>query len=332
MLAKRHHYLPQFYQNYFLSKDDPARLWIYDKAGGEPRLQAPINTGVIKHFYTITEKNGTKDDTLERMVFGPLDGMICPILNELQTTGARIKPENKEILAAFLAFMYTRNPKHVESVKEMHKVLANTTMKSYAEKPDEIAEFMDKLKKQPEFAGEQFPSVEEYQEELRHIEENYDVKVDKEIAVAYSLNVSRKIAIELLKLNWCLCEVLDGYTFITSDSPLVPFNLDKNGMVLRGGGFGLPGVQVSFPISPTKCLYLDRKSNDSYRRVNNTFVKEINNRTAFMAERFIMSHLKTKSTQKLTEKHAHTMEMPLMDKDVLEKQFAGEMKADSDES
>ena len=102
-------------------------------------------------------------------------------------------------------------------------------------------------------------------------------------------------------------------------------------MVLRGGGFGLPGVQVSFPISPTKCLYLDRKSNDSYRRVNNTFVKEVNNRTAFMAERFIISHLYTKSTQKLIEHFAHTMKLPLMDKKVLEKQFTEEINGDQDE-
>ncbi len=61
MTAKRQHYNPQFYLRYFLPAGEKT-FWVYDKEGGEPRRQAPLNTGIIGNFYTAETPTGERVD------------------------------------------------------------------------------------------------------------------------------------------------------------------------------------------------------------------------------------------------------------------------------
>jgi len=82
MVAKRNHFVPGFYLEYFTAKDKGDVVWVYDKEGGAPRPQKPVDTGVEKYLYTIKQKAGEKDDSLEKW-FAGLDGKTKPILDRL---------------------------------------------------------------------------------------------------------------------------------------------------------------------------------------------------------------------------------------------------------
>jgi hypothetical protein len=58
---KRHHFLPQFYLEGF-ARDGLVAL--FDREKNEIRLQQPLNTAVIGHFYTLKDGKGAIDSSL----------------------------------------------------------------------------------------------------------------------------------------------------------------------------------------------------------------------------------------------------------------------------
>lgn len=136
-----------------------------------------------------------------------------------------------------------------------------------------------------------------------------------------SLLISKNIYYELMDINWCLCKAPSDCYFVTSDAPLVPFVLDNDGRALIGAGFGLDNVEVSLPISPFLCLYMSRKRMQGHRAVNNKFVMEINRRTAWNAERLIISHIKTKHVRELSSWASKSLSIPKIDKKLFEQHF-----------
>ena len=54
MASKRHHYVLQFYLRGFADED--GRFCVYEKGKDPPRVQTPLNTAVIGHFYTFNSR------------------------------------------------------------------------------------------------------------------------------------------------------------------------------------------------------------------------------------------------------------------------------------
>ena len=43
MVTRRNHFVPRFYLEYFTAKDKGDVVWVYDKEGGAPRPQKPVD-------------------------------------------------------------------------------------------------------------------------------------------------------------------------------------------------------------------------------------------------------------------------------------------------
>jgi hypothetical protein len=115
--AKRHHYVPEFYLSYFLSKGEKT-LWVYDKQkSGEPRPQQPKDTAVIGQYYTFETPSGQKENLEEG--FSQIEGLAQPILKRWQEPKAIPEVQEIEVMAAFLAFLCTRGPRAVRMTTEL---------------------------------------------------------------------------------------------------------------------------------------------------------------------------------------------------------------------
>jgi hypothetical protein len=79
MVAKRHHYVPQFYLQYFEPAGQRA-LWVYDKEGGEARPQILKDAAVEFGFYAI---ENPLDDSLEQSL-QKIEDAAKPILDHCQ--------------------------------------------------------------------------------------------------------------------------------------------------------------------------------------------------------------------------------------------------------
>jgi hypothetical protein len=81
-------------------------------------------------------------------------------------------------------------------------------------------------------------------------------------------------------MNWCICRAPSESFFITSDCPCVPFVLNADGSAIIVAGFGQDNVEITFPLTPSICLYLSKKPMKRYRAIHKNLVKEFNKRTA----------------------------------------------------
>jgi hypothetical protein len=312
-VTERNHYLPQFYLRGFLAQNAPKIFCVYDKKENAFRPQTPINTGIERHLYNLEQPDGTVDDTLETQVFAPIESVSKPVIDRLLEANARLVPDDIETLAWFLAFMATRVPRSIRAAQEMGEALVLHHALDLAKQPDRIKEILAALKQQGKLDSD--ITVAEAQEFLKSTDKNFKVSMNEKFAMGMSLLMTQDVFLQLLEMNWCLCRAPSGSYFICSDMPLVSFVLDNDGRAMFGGGLSLPSVQVTFPISPEKCLYLDRKQSQRYRAASKAFVREINRRTAWAAERFIISTNKTKYVQELCTWASRSIELPKLDKD-----------------
>ncbi len=222
-------------------------------------------------------------------------------------------------LAGFLAFMATRVPRSIQAAREVGSALASFMTLKFAKKPDEIRKALSLLQEQGTISKDL--SVEQMQAILESTDKDFYISFNEKPAMALSLKMSKAIHYELVRMNWCLCRAPSDTEFISGDAPLVCFVLDKNGRAIFGGGYGTPNAEVTFPLSPEKCLYLDHRHNQRYRAVNHKLVKEINKRTAWAAERFIVSRHKSDYAAELSFWSSKSINMPKMDKRELFRQF-----------
>ena len=189
-------------------------------------------------------------------------------------------------------------------MKEIGLAVLDENTRALVDNPDELARLLDEM----EIGAE---NVEDMRRRLN--EARPRLAVDQKYALGVSLKLTEAVVGQLLDMNWCLCDAPSGRFFITSDTPLNVFMPHEGGTASFGGGLGEPAVEVRFPVSPTVCLALDRRHTAGRRRVGRKFVDETNRRTAWMAERFVVSPFKTRLVSQLVEQSSGTRETPRID-------------------
>ena len=307
-ITKRNHYLPQLYLKSFLSNDV---FWVYYKKGEHPVAQAPINTCVETHIYNFKNPDGSINDSIEKAL-RITENDVKDVIEKLLNPKARLETNDIPKLAEFLSFIATRVPRSINLAREITKEMAVNDLKKISQKQDEIEKMLDDLNMSNEI------TVDQVQKYFENPEEYFKLSTDEKHAMGMSLVISKDIYYELMDMNWCLCKAPSGYYFITSDAPLVAFVLYSDSFAMIGSGFGLDNVEVIIPISPFVCLYMSRKHPQRYRAVNKKFVMEINRRTAWNAERLIISNIKTKYVKELTFWASKSLSIPKIDKELLE--------------
>lgn len=310
MSAKRHHYLPQFYLEYFLSPGEKS-VWVYDKDGGEPRFQQPVNTGVEGHLYSILNEHGEKDDFIETQYHAPLDGRVKPILDRWGIPGGRITLEDIPLVAEFMASLHTRAPREIERIREFGKLFTIKLLHDDARDPEQLKVLMQRY--QEENPGDKLPTFEEFRKLLEDTEEHCKISMNKRIAMVMSILSTHTAFEEFLTMNWLLVHV-PSLELVTADAPVVSFVSDGHGRAMFGGGLRLSGIEVFFPLNPSTCLFLHRRGTDFGIVPNEHFVREMNNRTVYNAERFVVSRSRSLEIVNTVRRFSYTREHPKLDR------------------
>jgi uncharacterized protein DUF4238 len=315
MASKRHHYVPRFYLNYFVtnSVERSPRFWVYDKAGGPPRIQTPINTAVEGYLYSFEAPLGTKNDSLEQAL-STLETKAKPVLDRWQRRGVTATQEEQKLIAEFLAVMYSRSPKTIQGITEASGIMGIELARFLADQPDMIREFLDREQTR---GRPNVPSVEEMVDNLRNVEERFEIEVNRESSLIDSFRLAERIAAELFYMNWCLCYAPTRTFFVTSDTPLCIFARTSRDKALLGAGVGLPNAIVTFPISPNVCLLLDRRHTNARMAVGKQFVRAANHRMVANAERLIISAYTSETIANLVHKYSFTRQLPKIDRSTL---------------
>lgn len=109
---KRQHFLPRFYLDGFTKE---GVLAVYDREANEIRVQQPVNTGVIGHFYTLEDEEGRKRFEVEKML-SEFEAKASPTIRKLAAK-EEISADERSDLAIFVALAGFRTPDIVDSLK-----------------------------------------------------------------------------------------------------------------------------------------------------------------------------------------------------------------------
>src|SRR5262249_39610780 len=154
------------------------------------------------------------------------------------------------------AFMATRVPRSLEAVRETEAIFAREGLKAQAGNPEILRAQLDRYI--AETGDPNPPTLEELIENIRNFDERFTLDVDDRHPLAVSLRLTPEVAAQLVTMNWWICDAPSGAFFITGDCPLTIF-VPVGRQAIFGGGLAQPAVQVTFPLSPTVCLVLDRR-------------------------------------------------------------------------
>lgn len=282
---KRQHFLPRFYLEGF-ARDGLVSL--YDREADEYRRQQPVNTGVIGHFYTMTDDQGRKRYDLERelsSVEAKAAGAIKKLLKRQTLTS-----EERSELAIFIALAGFRTPDAVDSVKHLNGQMISRLTKLML---SDLETVKDQLRGKPDA-----PSTEE--ELTQHAKamiefaqsDNYTVETDHQWAVGMAVSQAMAIAPILAGRDWLILHRdSERCSFVTTDSPVMLTTLAPRpaGFWSRGVGFANRDAMVAFPLTQSCAIHIFGNSGkEIHAEMDQNKIKELNTALAVGCQRFVI--------------------------------------------
>lgn len=213
---KRQHYLPRFYLEGFSSNGLVA---VYDRAEDEVRLQAPLNTAVIGHFYTMTDAEGRQRFEVEQML-GDFEGRASPVISKL-SEGQEITQQERDDLSMFIALGSMRTPSTVDSIKAVSSSMAGEIAKSVFSSAERVAEQMRAMGIHKGASDEQL--LVEAQQQIEFFRSgNYEITTNQQFAMGIAIQTASDLAPLFSARDWYVLHPdKPAKSFVTTDAPLV---------------------------------------------------------------------------------------------------------------
>ncbi|QOY23235.1 DUF4238 domain-containing protein [Xanthomonas citri] len=281
---KRQHFLPRFYLKGFTADDD--LLSVYDRTTGEVRRQAPDNTAVTGHLYTLTDDQGRKRFELE----AALAAIEAAASNHLPTLikGAPLSEEARGALSYFFAAMAVRTPEFIQSIQHANGQLLKRVSQMLFSTPQQA---MIALRARPDNAGKSDAELFDEALELADFmeEDDFEVTTAHSEAVLTALPLADTVAPIFFSRSWTVLEAPRGSSFVTTDAAMMLTSLATRPHRF-GLGHGSPDALTVLPLSSGHAIAMFG-SGPTIRRwkIDTQKVREINISLADRAQRFLFA-------------------------------------------
>jgi hypothetical protein len=223
--AKVQHYVPQFLlRNFGNGKKD--QVWVYDKTTDRAFSTNAKNIASESRFYDFEVEDEAV--TLEPML-SKLESMAKPVIEKILETDSLtpLDEEERAMLAVFLSVQHTRT----RTFREQWNAFPKLLREEFESKGETVAE------------GSQAAQL------IQDFTENES----KAETGRFMLDAPEQFAPHLLSKQWVLASTTRKHPFLISDNPLTRQNM--NHMPGRGNlGFAVQGIEIYFPLSPTRAL------------------------------------------------------------------------------
>src|SRR5262249_40358163 len=139
-----------------------------------------------------------------------------------------------EVMAAFLAFLFSRGPRAVRMVRELEIATLVDLLQQVAKNPAEVKKLWERFVEAPGKAGSL--SLEQFQALLESPLKDFEIAENNpQYPLSRSLLTTDDILPYLLDRNWCLCRAPSSSFFVTSDTPISVFEPTHNRAWAYGG-------------------------------------------------------------------------------------------------
>jgi len=300
-IPKGQHQMPRFYLERFAGREPEGQVWSYDMDTGKVWSATPENTAKETHLYSVTLEDGQRITDLEDFIAG-VEGKAACVYDKL-LAGEKIEGQERADLASFFAMTFVRTSAFRRIYAEI--MVGFQVLKMYVTAEHEGA-FRSAMEK---YEADRGPLSDEERAALREgmlHPEKFKVSVNREWTLR-ALMTHDRVAPVLFGMHWSVTAPPEGRYFITSDNPFVRMVPDRYYRPMMGEGFLNKHIEVSFPLSPKRCL-LAHWRNDYPNLVTlpPEGVKLANRARAVYAERFLYGPRQDAGIAALARKYKET--------------------------
>lgn len=282
--AKRQHFLPRFYLENFSANGLVA---VYDRQVDQVRLQQPVNTGVIGHFYTMKDVEGRRRYELEQLL-SDYEGKSKPVIERLAAQET-ISADERSDLAIFIAFAAMRTPDVVDSLKAFNAGMITDIMKNLCSDVDSVTA---RLREDPAWKGKSRDEVRSEAKLMIDMVQRDQVVVatEHQWAVGMAFEMAFNIAPIIAGRDWIVMHRdNDKKSFVTSDTPVLLTTTSQRGNSFWGVGFGNVDALTLFPLKESCTLAILGNNGDlRHTEVDAERVRQFNLRMAANCQRFVI--------------------------------------------
>ena len=266
------HYLPQGYLRRFTIKNEKSLVWEYDKTNGvvskTPKSVRKICTRP-NYYATPSESSDCLDNTtLENEIAKSVEDPAIKIIDKIPNDEKMffdLSGIDRECLAFFVAFTFSRNPAVRDGIRELHKNVAEQTMEY---------ELHELLKNAHESVAGLINE--------KGIQNTLAIEVPDWVSIEHMIDIARYGAGVLLKKSWMFVSPAESQNFVTCDNPYVftPPAEFENIPNIPIGPFH-PLSLVRFPLRKDLALIATENGHDGgnyyySHKIDNDFVSKIN--------------------------------------------------------
>lgn len=296
-VKKRHHAQPEFYLRGFC-QPGADRVWVYDFEATEPRCVGVENASVERYRYSVTRKDGSRDNSLEDWI-ADTESKAAPILKKL-IAGDNISLQERADFASFMALMHVRTDSARELYAQM--IAGRMQIEAYATAKHDRA-FMQLMEG---FQKQHGTMTAEKIEQVRQAlidPKGFVISVNKEATLSALIAHDDFLPI-FLEMEWSVVISKEPYYFVTSDNPLSHHVHEKHRNPMVPSGFLHPKAEVSLPLSSSACLIATRHRTIPARSAAKPeFTKTMNRERAVFARRYLYGPRLDPGVKRLAEKY-----------------------------
>ncbi|WP_375210908.1 DUF4238 domain-containing protein [Hyphococcus sp.] len=300
-MKKRHHFVPQFYLRNFAAHNPEEEIWTYDMERGTARGSTIENTAYEKYLYSVTSDDGVRQDDLENVI-AAIEDKAAPVFEKV-ILAEKITGQERANFSSFIAIMYVRTDafrqQYAEAMMGMHQI----TMHATAAHDGAFKSFSERFQKDKGKMTE--AEIEEMREAMLNLD-GFTISIDKEWTLR-SLTMHDSLAPIFFDMHWSVLEAEKPRYFIASDNPVIFDVPAAYRHPIYGGGLSHKKVELTFPLSPSKCLLATwDKSLPQFSEIPREAVKHMNRMRATYARRFLFGPYRDDGIVKLGIKYKDT--------------------------
>jgi hypothetical protein len=249
--ARNQHWLPQFYLRYFAvpgyRNKKNAKIWLTDIDADEVSEEKVREVAASEFLYSHLKADGTRSYHVEDK------------LARLESTIARLYPRIaegypdlsvawgiKKFSAVFIASLMLRHPSMEQETRDMHRKMVDAC-EQMPKDEDGLPQISHLIHK-----GQALKFDTSDYHEYKAADENRLKQMFAEQIQPLAIDLSDK----LFKKRWAfLCT--ESPAFFTSDKPVIKQHTERSTF-----GIGTPGVNLWFPVSPNRMLWMTDRNGD----------------------------------------------------------------------
>ena len=288
-IARKHHYIPQFYLQGFLNRNlKKEQFHVIDKVERRHFVTTPRNVGSQTDFNRVNVQ-GKSIDAAEKL-FAEIEGEVARVLKGIEENTTLPEDANDmETLIYFVALFYMRNPKIRNNLANNETAVFKQFMNALFFRPERYESY----RQQQKAAGKELP---DYETMKRFVEsENYDIKYGHGHQLRYELESIDNVVLPLLtQRQWSLFVAEEGASdFVCSDYPVAlistgdPPENPYHPYNIGGPGLAQKNTELTVPLNRRMALIATFENESCIATADEKIVAEINARTIHFATRQI---------------------------------------------